>query len=294
MEAQSFTIKFKNFYAGLAPLAHLDELTEKGDAGSASAMRNIDILGEFLQQGAGLQTMEGGTQDGILENSPLNHILETPISDDVTFAISDESLHMITESDGGLVSNGTYPHAIPNCVRGNTVVKLNGSGYYFHRVDDGGEEGRIGKFDFASTFDDTWTTGLQPTDVMPVATKEDVMLFGHGRYVGVYFALQDSIEIEKLDFGEGREVVDIIFHANQWLIAVNSGTEGRQYGQIYSYEGGATTAILADELSVGLQRVGFLIAKDGIVYVAYQDLSFPDGFNFGYINGRQITPLAHI
>jgi hypothetical protein len=121
------------------------------------------------------------------------------------------------------------------------------------------------------------------------------MLFGHGRYVGTYFSSTSTISKTKLDFGNNNEVVDICFNRNQWLIAVNSGITGtnRNSSQIYTYDGGATTAILSDEASIGLQKIGFLFPLSGVIYVAYQDLSFSGGYKIGYLNGSSITPLAN-
>jgi hypothetical protein len=48
---------------------------------------------------------------------------------------------------------------------------------------------------------------------------------------------------------------------------------------------------LTDETGVGMQRIGFLYRINGIIYVAYQDLS-STGFIIGYINGKGISPLV--
>jgi hypothetical protein len=89
------------------------------------------------------------------------------------------------------------------------------------------------------------------------------------------------------------EVADVLYNAGQWYIAVNSGVTGtnRTEGQIYTYAGDATPTILSDETGVGNQRIGFLYRINGIIYVAYQDLS-STGFIIGYIAGSQIKPLG--
>lgn len=151
------------------------------------------------------------------------------------------------------------------------------------------------------TLDDDWgstipvegAAELQKAD-HPVAVKEDIMLFGNGRYVGSYVQDYDRLDVDKLDFGIGTNVADVVFNANYWYIAVNSGAAGtnRTMGQIFIYDGAATESILSDETGVGLQRIGFLYVLDGVVYVAYQDLSSTGGYNIGYIVGRQIKKLA--
>jgi len=120
------------------------------------------------------------------------------------------------------------------------------------------------------------------------------MAFGNGQYLGTYFASTDTLNVSKLDFGAGNEVADVIFHANQWHIAVNSGVSGtnRNMSQVYQYDGGAITALLSDEVAVGVQRIGFLYPLNGLIFLAYQDLSSDGGYKIGYISGRQIKELG--
>ena len=124
----------------------------------------------------------------------------------------------------------------------------------------------------------------------PVAAKEDIMVFGNGRYLGVYIEGSGELDTQRLDFGEGAEVADVVFHANMWWIAVNYG-EGRR-SQIYLYDGSAMSNILSDEVGLGSQKIGFLYVLNGIVYVAYDDLT-ADGFAIGWVSGRQIKPLRY-
>lgn len=124
----------------------------------------------------------------------------------------------------------------------------------------------------------------------PAAAKEDIIVFGNGRYVGVYVEGSAALDVQKLDFGDGSEVADIVFHSNLWWIAVNYG-EGKR-GQIYLYDGSAISNILSDEAGVGDQEIGFLYVLNGLVYVAYNDTS-SDGFNIGWLSGRQIKPLRY-
>lgn len=124
----------------------------------------------------------------------------------------------------------------------------------------------------------------------PSAAKEDIMTFGNGRYLGVYIQGDGTLDTQKLDFGSGAEVADVVFHANVWWIAVNSG-EGKR-SQIYMYDGSALSNVLSDETGVGDQKIGFLYVLNGVVYVCYDDLSLP-GYSIGYISGRAIKPLRY-
>jgi len=114
-------------------------------------------------------------------------------------------------------------------------------------------------------------------------------LFGNGRYVGAYIQGSALLDVKKLDYGEGAEVADIVFHANMWWIAVNYA--GRR-GQVYLYDGSAQSNILSDEVGLGNQKIGFLFVQNGIIYIAYDDLT-SDGYAIGWISGRQIKPLRY-
>ena len=287
-----WTITLDNFSAGAGPAAHLDSLSTLGGAGHYSTATSIDILSKpkKITQGPALANLTNGTQAGVVTEL-ITHILETPTSADVTFGISATKLFKISSTTVASGGTPSWPVTITGATAGKTVAYLKGTLYYFfNRAADSA----IGAYDLATTFDHTWQTGLVKATLLPVATKEDIMLFGHGRYVGTFFSSTDTIDTTKLDFGNNTEVADICFHSNQWFIAVNSGTTGtnRNSSQIYTYAGGATTALLSDEAAVGLQKIGWLFPLNGIVYVAYQDLSFTGGYKIGYLNGKRIEPLV--
>jgi hypothetical protein len=286
-----FYIEYNRFFQGFGPLAHLEDFSETGNKGHANDMKNADVLGEFLKQGPDLANLTNGTQTGVVSEL-IVHILDEAVSDGYTYGIGATKLFKISPST--VISGGSpsWPVTITGAVQGKTIAYLRGKLFYFFNAS---ADAKIGVYDLSSTFNDTWQEGLEKASLLPVATKEDVMVFGHGRYVGVYFDSDSSMELKKLDFGNNHEVADVIFHGNQWLIAVNSGIGGsnRTSSQIFSYEGGATTALLSDEAAVGLQRIGFLFSLNGIVYAAYQDLSFDGGYKIGYLSGRRIEPLVH-
>jgi hypothetical protein len=142
--------------------------------------------------------------------------------------------------------------------------------------------------------DDQWgsdTDQALEKALHPSAAKEDILLFGNGRYVGSYIGGSvNTLDVQKLDFGEGAEVADVVFHANAWWIAVNYG-EGRR-GQIYMYEGGALSNQLSDEAGIGQQKIGFLYVLNGNIYVAYDDITSV-GYSIGFLSGRSIQPLRY-
>jgi hypothetical protein len=163
--------------------------------------------------------------------------------------------------------------------------------YYFYNKSVGGD---IGKLVLANSFTDDWgssTDAALEKAPHPVAKKEDIMVFGNGRYLGVYIKGTPSLDVQKLDFGEGTEVADVAFYANNWFIAINYGTN-RVRSQIYNYAGSAISNLLTDEIGVGIQEIGFIMVDQGTVYVCYKDTS-STGFAIGYVSGRTIKPLKY-
>lgn len=297
-EAGKFSITFSNFNEGAAPTAHLDSLTELGSGGNYGSAVNVDVVTYpgRLTQGPGLSTLTAGDENGAV-GELINFIIDQPVTSGVTYGIAATKLHQISST--AVTNTGSWPHAITSATAGSSAIKFQGALFYFFNKSAAGE---IGKYDLASTFVDNWgstvptgAAALQKAD-HPVATKQDIMLFGNGRYVGTYISTNTTLAPTKLDFGTDASVADVCFNANQWLIAVNVGTgvsTDRQSASIFLYDPSAISTYLTDEIAVGVQKIGFLLPIEGIVYVAFQDVSTAGGFCIGYINGRSIKPLRY-
>jgi hypothetical protein len=294
----TFTLKFSNFNDGAAPLAHLDSLTQIGQTGHYSAAANVDIISKpgLLTQGPGLATLTAGDESGAV-GELINFILDKPVTDGVTYGIAATKLHKITPS--AVTNTGAWPHAITGATAGSSAALFQGALYYFYNKASGAD---CGMYDLASSFTDAYFSAVPigaaalQNAPHPIATKQDIMLFGNGRYVGTFVSTGLVLSPTKLDFGADTQCADVAFHANQWWIAINSGVitgTNRSSAQIYLYDGGAISAILSDEVAVGRQKIGFIYPVNGIVYVAYQDLSSTGGFAIGYVKGRQLIPLRY-
>lgn len=295
---KKFSITLDKFHVGAAPFAHLDSLTEQGNGGHYSVAQNVDIISKpgVLTQGPGLANLTNGTQAGAVTDL-INFIQDIPAASDQTYAVSDTKLHRVSST--AVVNTGSFPHTITNATQGKSVIYFQGAEYYFFNT---ASAGNIGKYDLASTFDDDWGSTV-PTGAAalqkaehPVAVKQDLMVFGNGRYVGTYTASTNTLAPTKLDFGTNAEVADVAFDSNQWWLAVNYGVPtgtNRAMAEIYLWDAAALTSILTDETAVGLQRIGFILSLNGFIYVAYQDLSSTGGFAIGYISGRSLIPLRH-
>lgn len=295
----TFSLVFKNFNVGAAPLAHLDSLTQIGQTGHYASASNIDIISKpgLLTQGPALATLTNGTEAGAV-GELIAFIMDRPVTTGVTYGIAATKLHQITPTS--VTNSGNWPHAITNATAGSSCIEFQGNLYYFFNKASGAD---IGKYDLSASFTDNWGSTV-PTGAAalqnaphPVAKKQDLMLFGNGRYVGVYNSTTSTLAPTKLDFGANTECDDVAFHANQWWIVVNTGVSGsttdRASSSIYLYDGAAINALLSDEVALGIQRIGFISPINGVVYVAYQDLTSTGGFAIGYIQGRQIVPLRY-
>lgn len=295
---ERFSLKFSGFNAGAAPLAHLDSLTEIGSAGHYRSASNIDIISYpgLITQGPALAALTAGTEAGAV-GELINYIIGIPVSSGITYGIAATKLHKISAT--AVTNTGIWPHAITGATAGSSTHYFQGDLYYFFNKSSGAD---IGKYDLVTTFTDAWGSTV-PTGAAalqsaphPVASKQDIMVFGNGRYLGTYFKSTTTLAPTKLDFGPDATVADVCFNANQWLIAVNSGTgvsTDRQTASVFLWDASALTAILLDEVALGAQKIGFLLPIEGVVYIAYQDLSSAGGFCIGYLNGRKITPLRY-
>lgn len=289
-------VVFDNFYQGQGPASHINSLAEDGNSGHYSTAVNVDLTDPTsITQGPGLANLTNGTEAGAITELT-NFILDRPVTSDATYGIGATKLQKIS-STTVTNSGGVFPHTITGATDGESVIEFGGYLFYFYNKSSGAD---CGRYDLSSTFDDDYFSTV-PTGAAalqsaphPVAKKEDIMLFGNGRYVGTFINSTTTLAPTKLDFGANTETADVAFHANQWYIAVNTGVtlgNNRASGQVYLYDGGAINSILSDEVAIGLQKIGFIHVMNGIVYVAYKDLS---GYNaIGIISGRSVVPLGY-
>ena len=291
-----FKIELEGFQEGFAPLAHIDSKTFIGNKGQASVME-ADILSRpgFLTQSPALADLTNGNQAGVVDQL-IRHILDRPTASDTTYAIGTTKLFKLSST--AVLSGGSpsWPQAVTNMIEGESVIKLKLNLYGFYNKASGGD---ILKMPIATeTIDPDWGSTV-PTGAAalqdalhPSAVKDDIMLFGNGRYVGTYIESLNTLDVDKLDFGEGAEVADVVFNGNFWWIAVNTGAGERTQSQVYMYDGSAMSTILSDEAGIGVQKIGFLYVLNGLVYICYQDLT-STGYTIGLFQGRQIKPLRH-
>lgn len=286
----TFEITLDKFSSGYAPLAFSNPLTEKGGGGHASVMQNVDILDGNLTQGAGLANLTNGTQAGLVTEL-INFIMDRATTNDVSYAFGTTKLFKISSTAV------TSANAISTCTNGESLILLKGNLYGFYNTSTAGDIFKmpISTEVITANWGSTVPTGkaLLQNAIHPSDSKEDIIVFGNGRYAGTFIAESNTLAPTKLDFGNDAVVSDVLYNSGYWYLAVNSGITGtnRTAGSIFLYDGSAIPTTLSDEAGVGVQRIGFLYRINGVVYVAYQDLT-STGFIIGYLNGKSISPLA--
>src|SRR3990167_1173308 len=284
----SWSITLSGFQSGYSPLAFDDSLTEEGSGGHASTMQNVNVLNGKLTQGPGLSNLTGTVDESI------QFILDKATSDNVGWAFGTTKLFKISAT-AVLSSSG-----VSGCTDGESLLALKGNLYGFYNKTSGGD---IFKMPLTTeTIESAWGS-TSPTGsaalqnaIHPSAGVEDIALFGNGQYAGTYIVETNTLAPTKLDFGTGNVVADVVYSGGYFYIAVNEAVSGanRSEGRVFLYGGSATLSTLDYETGVGVSKIGFLYRLNYIIYVAYKDISFDDGFSIGYILGRQIKPLTHL
>lgn len=287
---ENFKIEIYDFHKGLAPLAHIDGQTFIGDRGQASDML-ADIISKpgYLTQSPGLVDLTNGNQGGAVSEL-IRFILDQPTSSNITYGLGVTKLFKITPTAVASGGSPSWPQTVNTMAEGESLVRLNNNLLGFYNKSSDGDifsmplDTEVIDNDWGSTNDQALEKAPHP-----VATKEDVVVFGNGRYLGVYVEGASTLDVRKLDFGKGSEVADVVFHMNHWWIAVNYGD---RKSQVYMYDGSALSNILTDEAAVGPQKIGFLYVVNGIIYIAFTD-NTSGGYSIGYLNGRVLEPLRY-
>lgn len=288
----NFTIVFDKFFQGYSPTFFENSNSTFGNAGMANDMEDIDLLDPtHITQGPSVADLTAGSEGGAVTDL-VNFILDRAVTADKSYAVSDTKLHEISAT--AVTNAGNFPHTISNSTEGSSIAVLKGKLFYFYNKSSGAD---CGRFDLASTFQDAYFStnvgtgaGALEKAPHPSATKEDLMVFGNGRYVGKYTSSTDTLERQKLDFGTDAIVSDVVFHQNKWWLAVNRPNltgNNRSLSQIYIWDGSGIPTTLEDETAVGLQRIGFLTVVSGVIWLAYEDLS-SNTFKIGYLSGPRI------
>lgn len=289
---KEFAIEFSQFNQGQAPLAHLDTKTFVGNRGQSSEIK-ADIISKpgFLTQSPALADLTNGNQSGVVDQL-IRFILDRPTSTDVTYAVGTTKLYKLSSTTVASGGTPSWPQTISDMTEGESIIRVNDNLLIFYNKSSGGDIAALDLGD--ESIDDDFgsdTDAALEKAPHPTAVNGSTAVFGNGRYLGVFIDdVSPILDVQKLDFGKGAEVSDVVFHANSWWIAVNYA-DGKG-SRIFMYAGGATTNILDDEAGIGDQKIGFLHVHNGNIFVVYQDKT-SGVFAVGWLSGRSIKPLRY-
>lgn len=292
MADATFNIKLNKFYRGLAPTWLLNAKSSFGNAGQANAMTAVDVLDPtYMTQGKGLADATGGSS----LSAAVNYIMDKAVSTGGNYAVGGTKLYEMVGAST-LTSDSDFPHTITNATSASSCAAMGGYLYYFYKSASGDD---IGKHTLgSSTFDDDWGS-TTPTGfaylqdaIHPVAVKETLMVFGNGRYLGLYDSESNVLSPTKLDFGDGAIVSDVIYHKGYWWVAVTDQTyKSGARSQIYLYDASGTVSVLADEVALEISAIGFLKVVNGTVFLSYTDTA---GSHVGYLSGKSVRRIGSI
>ena len=304
---QSWNVRMSPPYGGFAPGYWKNALLSHGNKNHASAMIDVDMTDPTkMTQGPGLAALTNGTQ-AVAVTTTIKHILDIPVSTDLTFAIGSNKLYRLSASTvtNGSADSITWPYTIDKAVvtgeDGESVAYYNGKLYGFYN--HSGSAGDILQYDLAGTIDPDWgstiptaAATLQNAPHPSIVGGDDVLYFGNGRYVGYYDQSTTTISVDDLDLPVGSKVVDLAYPDSLVWAAVNypnlSGSNAN-VGYIYTWRGVGISSWEDQPLIRFNGTIGAIYVKDGRVFVWYQDLSgvSSGGYKLGVVEGNAIRQL---
>jgi len=282
-------------WVGLCPAYYDNSYPFYGNKSHASETTICDLIDpNVLTQGPGATALTGGSESGELGSELIKAILKHSVASNSTYACSDDKIFNITNT---AVANGSFPLSL-TAGAANVATDIL---YYKSKVyifwNDTGVDGDIAQLTLPSTLDDDWgsttPTGAAQLEDAPhygIVGGDDVMYTTNGQYVAKYDGT--TLTVQGLDFWTNSQTVSLSWNQNRVKIAVVrpniSGSNFNQSG-IYSWNGIAPSWE-GDPIEVN-GEIGALYTKNGITYVWWKDGISTGGYNLGYVNGAQLSPL---
>ncbi len=302
MSDRKWNIVISAPFEGFAPAYWANSYPNFGKKNMAGAMQYVDISDPVkLTQGPGLSSLTNGT-DASAVTTLIDHILDVPSSNNVTWGIGGSKLYKISSST--VTSDANFPHTIDKAVvtgeDGESVVYLNDFLYYFYN--HSGSAGDIGRLTVSTnTFDDDWGSTV-PTGAAALTNNPHPAIlggngriyFGNGAYVGQYIPSSNTISTTELALPSDCKVVDLVYERDLVWIATNAPnitTSNTNRGIIYAWN--ATASTFQEPIIEVPGRIGKIISKNGLIYVFYQDVSSTGGYKLGFINGDSIQEITN-
>ena len=292
----TITLGGQNGWGGLCPAWTENTYPFYGNKNQASDITDVDLRDpNVLTQGPGIANLTSGDHSGELGENLVVAILKHAVTSNVGYACSASKVFKLSNTT---VSNGNFPKTI-SAGTANVATDLI---YYKSKVyvfwNDTGVDGDIGLITNDTTWDDDWgstvPTGkaqLQDAPHYAIQGGDDVMYYTNGIYVGTYNGT--TLDPVALDFWTDAETVSVTWNNNRVKVAMNrpniTGSNFNQSG-IYTWNG-VSSSWEGDPIEVQ-GELGSLYTKNGVTFVWWKDAITTGGYNFGYISGETINPIA--
>lgn len=285
-------------FGGFVPSWFKNTWPSFGNKNQAADMKNIDLEDpNVLTQGPAPIDLTNGSEAGVV-TTLITSILKTVAASNVTYAVGGAIVYKLNATT---VSNTSpYPQTIDkSVVTGETATDLifyHSNLYTFYN--HSGNAGDIAKITLSTdVLDPDWgstvptgATTLVSAPHYAILAGDDVVYFTNGQYIATISGT--TLDDIALDFPDDAQVISLAWSENRVIAAVNrpniTGSNFNQSG-IFRWNG-VTSSWEGDPVDVpGL--IGALYAKNGIIYVWWQDGDTTNGYWFGYINGTQLGYL---
>ena len=292
-ENWSITLGAQNGFGGFCPSYYDNAYPFYGNKNQASDIIECDLVDpNVLTQGPGTVDLTSGDENGELGSKLITSILKHATTSNVSYAVGADKVFKITAT---AVINANYPKTI-SAGTANVATDLL---YYRTKVlvfwNDTGVDGDIGLLTNDTTWDDNWgSTVATGASQLQDAPHYGIVGGDNVAYItnGIYIATVDNVTLDAiaLDFWTDSQTVSVTWNNNRVKIAVNrpnvSGSNFNQSG-IYTWNG-VSSSWEGDPIEVQ-GEIGALYTKNGITFVWWKDGTSTGGYNFGYINGLQLS-----
>jgi hypothetical protein len=286
-----FTIKN---WGGLAPSYYSNSWSFRGNVGDANDLQDVDISDpNILTQGGGTAELTNHAS----VTTTISGIMKAVTASNVGWAFGENKIYKLTSTS--VVADATFPLTLDKAtVTGETITDgaYYKSNLYFAYNHSGGV-GDIAKMTTAGSITPAWgsttPTGYGALMSAPhyfCATGNDKLYVTNGNYIGSYDGT--TYNTMALDFYTDAQCNSIVWSGNRLIIAVNRpNITGSNFNQsaVYNWDGSASSWD-GDPIEVN-GEIGALYVKNGVPYIWWKDGTGVGGYNFGYINGTQVSVI---
>ena len=261
-----------------------EDYPRTGAANQAAEMKSMDLTKQgYVQPGPAVSVYPGGATNVTKTISAF----EAGITESSPFAVGGDNFY-------NLGTSATLIHTISATTGTHTALDLkryNDNYYYSWTSNVSGRSG-LGKYDGSSTYEDDWWANTVsgslesfPSQVPLEVGKNDVLYFGHKRYVGSYDGT--TSQDQALDLPSGSEIVDLTWMNDRLLIPTNADSSQSIGGSIYIWDG--TTDSWEVQVPVA-GKLGAGLEVNGVYYQFY--FNYNDSGKLAYLEGNRLIDLV--